>query len=171
LRILSAGLEVLVHRGGSVGCLSGIDIPVVLPWSIAIFSQGNMHLFPYGSKDQQRAKAARGRLPKEARHCDGCQNDLFGAGENHHTYAMDARSPRFASAPSRLTIIRGLGGIEMTEQVINFSVRKLAREKEIEAYHAQVDDFLLRHAIVAQAIKQMQEFSSDDDIHCFYWKP
>jgi hypothetical protein len=52
----------------------------------------------------------------------------------------------------------------MTDQIINFSARKVAREKEIEAYHAQVDDILLRHAIVAQAIKQMQEFSSDGDI-------
>jgi hypothetical protein len=40
----------------------------------------------------------------------------------------------------------------------------LAREKEIEVYHTQVDDILLRHAIVAQAIKQMREFSGREEI-------
>jgi hypothetical protein len=52
----------------------------------------------------------------------------------------------------------------MTDQVVNFCARKLAREQEIEAHHMQVDDILHRHAIVAQAIKQMQEFSGREEI-------
>jgi hypothetical protein len=52
----------------------------------------------------------------------------------------------------------------MTGQVVNFCARKSAREKEVEAHHMQVDDILLRHAIVAQAIKQMQEFSGREEI-------
>jgi hypothetical protein len=52
----------------------------------------------------------------------------------------------------------------MSDHVIDFCACKEAREREVEAHDALVDDMLMRHAMLAQALQQMQEFSEDEEV-------
>ena len=52
----------------------------------------------------------------------------------------------------------------MSDHVIDFRAGREAREREVEAQHMQLDELLMRYAMLAQTIQHVKDFSEAEEV-------